>query len=127
LSDLIEDWSGWLYRQPTKMEEVMELILAQMDSFQEKIEVNQEEMRTNGEKFEAPLGTLVSRMDIHEANQREMIAKMNAWIEGTEACVGKLETSRGKSNSGTEHQDVPKEGPQWKLLGHRRTGVGTGI
>jgi hypothetical protein len=89
-----------------------------MDSFQEKIGVNQGEMRTNSEKFEALLGTLVSRMDIHRANQRDMIAKMAAWIKRTEACVGKLETSRGNSDAVAEHQDVPEEGPQWKVLGH---------
>jgi hypothetical protein len=39
------------------------------------------EFRANGEKFEALLGTLVSRMDIHQAridaNQEKMLAKMD--------------------------------------------------
>jgi hypothetical protein len=49
-------------------------MLAKMDSFQEKIEANQEKMdafqevmRTNSEKFEVLRGTLISRMDIHQA------------------------------------------------------------
>jgi hypothetical protein len=31
-----------------------------------------------------------------EANQREIIAKMDAWFEGMEACVGKLEEKSRK-------------------------------
>jgi hypothetical protein len=38
-----------------------------------------------------------------------MIAKMDAWIERTEACVGKLEANPEKSDTVVEHQEVPKE------------------
>jgi peptidoglycan hydrolase CwlO-like protein len=50
-----------------KMEQMMELMLAKMDSFQEKMDAFQEEMRTSSEKFEVLRGTVVSRMDIHQA------------------------------------------------------------
>jgi hypothetical protein len=43
------------------------------------------EIRANSDKFEALLGTLVSRMDIHqamtEASRWEMLAKMDAKID----------------------------------------------
>jgi hypothetical protein len=39
----------------------------------------------------------------------KMIAKMDAWIEGVEACVGKFEANREKSDAVVEHQEVPKE------------------
>jgi hypothetical protein len=65
-----------------------------MDAFQE-------EMRPNNEKFEVLRGTLVSRMDIHQARTediQEVIAKMdahqermegnmNARREGNKACL----------------------------------------
>jgi hypothetical protein len=47
-----------------------------------------------------------------EANEREIISQMDAWIEGTETCVGKLEASREKSDGVAEHQEVPKEAPR---------------
>jgi hypothetical protein len=40
----IEDCRGWLHCQPTKMEEMTELMLAKMNYFQEKIEANQERL-----------------------------------------------------------------------------------
>jgi hypothetical protein len=38
-----------------------------------------------------------------------MLAKMDARIEGMEACVGKLEANPEKSNAIAEHQEAPKE------------------
>jgi hypothetical protein len=44
-----------------------------------------------------------------DANHERMITKMNAWIEGTEACVGKLEANPEKRDAVAEHREVPKE------------------
>jgi hypothetical protein len=54
-------------------------------------------METNKEKMMAKL----------VAHHKRMTAKMDAWIEGMEACVGKLETPE-KSDAIMEHQEVPK-------------------
>jgi hypothetical protein len=54
---------------------MMELMLTKMDSFQEKIEANGEEMRTNGEMFEILRGTLVSWMDITKPGQSPLKKK----------------------------------------------------
>jgi hypothetical protein len=43
------------------------------------------------------------------ANEREMTAKMDAWIEVTEACVRKLEANTQKSDAVAQQQTVPKE------------------
>jgi hypothetical protein len=96
-----------------EMVQIMACLLAETNASQEEtraeIRTNQEEMKTNqermeaktdvnNEKFEVPRGTLISRMDIHkartEANQRELTAKMDACIEGMEACAGKFEVNR---------------------------------
>jgi hypothetical protein len=42
---------------------------------------------------------------------------MDAWIEGTEACVGKLEANPGKSEAVAEHWEVPKEKAAVKPVG----------
>jgi hypothetical protein len=34
---------------------------------------------------------------------------MDAWIEGTEVCVGKLEANRETSDAVAEHQEVSEE------------------
>jgi hypothetical protein len=39
----------------------------------------------------------------------KMIAKMDAWVEGAETCVGELEASQEKSDTVAKHQEVPKE------------------
>jgi hypothetical protein len=52
-----------------------------------------------------------------EANQREMIAKMIAWIEGTEACVGKLKANREKCDAVAKHQEVPNEESTVETIG----------
>jgi hypothetical protein len=41
--------------------------------------------------------------------QERMTAKMDAWLEGVEACVRKLEVNREKSEAVAKHQDVPNE------------------
>jgi hypothetical protein len=71
------------------------------------------ELNGNNEKFEAPWGTLLSQMDMHqdrtETNQWEMMAKMDSWIKRLEVCVGKLEANREKSDAIAEHQEVPRK------------------
>jgi hypothetical protein len=42
------------------------------------------------------------------ARHERMIAKIGAWIEGTEALMGKLETNPGNSAAVAEHREVPK-------------------
>jgi hypothetical protein len=70
-------------------------------------------IEANNEQFQVLLGTLVSRVDIHqarrEANQWEMTAKMAAWIERTEACVAKLVANRVKPDAVEVHPEVPDE------------------
>jgi hypothetical protein len=44
-----------------------------------------------------------------EANEGEMIGKMDAWIEGTEECVGKLEANREISDAVAKHQEIHEE------------------
>jgi hypothetical protein len=39
----------------------------------------------------------------------KMIAKMDGWIEGMEACLGKLKANQEKLDAVAEHQKVPKE------------------
>jgi hypothetical protein len=79
------------------------------------------EIRINNEKFEVLRGTLGARINIHQsrtkANQRETIAKMGAWIEGTKVCVGRLEANREKSDAVAEHQEVPNEEAEVETVG----------
>jgi hypothetical protein len=49
---------------------------------------------------------LLANMD---ATLKEMKANMDAWKEGTKACVGKLEANQEKSDAIVEHQKVPKK------------------
>jgi hypothetical protein len=49
---------------------------------------------------------MMAKLDAHH---ERMIAKMDAWIEGMEECVGKLEANPGKSDVAAEHQETPKE------------------
>jgi hypothetical protein len=46
-----------------------------------------------------------------------MIAKMDVWIEGTEACVGNLETNRDKSVAVAVLPEVPKEDAEVQTVG----------
>jgi hypothetical protein len=43
-----------------------------------------------------------------KANQQEMTAKMDTWIEGMEAYVGKLEANREMLDTIAEHHEVAK-------------------
>jgi hypothetical protein len=56
-----------------------------------------------------------------------MIAKMDTWIEGMEACAGKLEANQENLNAAEEHQEIPRKRMQGTLLEHWRTDRGTGI
>jgi hypothetical protein len=58
---------------------------------------------------------LEAKADSHHEEQmaimkasRKVEAKMNAWIELTEACVRKLEANREKLEAAAEHQEIPK-------------------
>jgi hypothetical protein len=101
---------------------MMELMLAKLDSFQEEIRTNREEMlakmetnqqkmdakmgtslremkteiRANNEKFEVIQGTLISWMVIHQARtesiQEEMKAKMDIHQEKMEAAIHSIQS-----------------------------------
>jgi hypothetical protein len=49
---------------------------------------------------------MIAKLDAHH---ERMIAKMDAWIEGTEACVGKLDANPEKLDAVAEHREVTKE------------------
>jgi hypothetical protein len=57
--------------------------------------------------MKAQVGSLVSWI---EANQQEMIAKMDAW-------VGKLEANQDKSDAVAKHQEVPNEEASVETIG----------
>jgi hypothetical protein len=46
------------------MEQIMELILAKMDSFQQKIEANQEKMDAFKEEMREPIATSLSSFEV---------------------------------------------------------------
>jgi hypothetical protein len=73
-------------------------------------------METNQEKIMAKL------VAYHE----KKTAKLDAWTEGMEACVGKLETNPEKPGAIMEHQKVPKAEAAVESE-HWRTNVRTGI
>jgi hypothetical protein len=58
-------------------------------------------MKTNKAKTNAYLKEM-------KANQQEVTAKMDTWIEGMEACVGKLEANREMLDTIAELQEVAK-------------------
>jgi endo-1,4-beta-D-glucanase Y len=49
---------------------------------------------------------MMAKLDDHDERMR---AKMDAWIEGMEECVGKLEANPEKSVVVSGHQETPKE------------------
>jgi hypothetical protein len=63
------------------MEQMIELMLAKMDSFQEKIGVNQEKMKSS-EEMKSRMSAVFFGMDIHqakiEANHEELMVIMQA-------------------------------------------------
>jgi hypothetical protein len=69
------------------MEQMMDRMLAKMDSFQEEMRTNQGKMEASTEKVEVLRSTLNSWMDIHHARteftQEEMKAKMDIHQEKT--------------------------------------------
>jgi hypothetical protein len=64
-------------------------------------------METNQAKMMAKL----------DAHHESMIAKMDAQIEGTEACVVKLEANPEESDAVAEHQEAPKEEARVQTFG----------
>jgi hypothetical protein len=92
------------------MEQILSRLLTEMNAMREKMGSNKggmkAEVETNQEKtddHQEEVASLASRI---EANQRD---KSDAWIEGTEASVGKLEAKGKKSDAVTEHQEVRHE------------------
>jgi hypothetical protein len=81
------------------LEQIMEHPLAKVREFHEEMKA---EMRT----IQADTDVTLKEM---KANQLEMIANMDAWKEGMEVCVGKLEANRKKSDAVVEHHEVPNE------------------
>jgi hypothetical protein len=95
------------------------------------------EARTDAsnEKFEALRGTLVSRMDIHQARTEANPEKMKASLEEMKATVDvfeerldkmdttDLEANQEKLNAVVKHQEVPKR-PPWELSEHWRVNMG---
>jgi non-ribosomal peptide synthetase component E (peptide arylation enzyme) len=74
-------------------------------------------------------------MDAHQAkmdaDNEEMMVKLNAEHERIMSCLGKTEATNFKANpeemqSEAEHREVPKM-PQWKLAERRISGGGTGV
>jgi hypothetical protein len=52
---------------------------------------------------------LKSYKEGEKTNQQEMIIKMNTWIKGMEAYVGKLEANQGKLDAMTMDEGIPYE------------------
>jgi hypothetical protein len=109
------------------LKQILDHLLAEMNVMQEKTEASlkeiKTEIRTNNEKFEVLQDALVARINIHQSRtqtKRETRAKMDAWTEKTEVCVGKLEANREKSDTVAEHQEVPNEEAEVKTVGDRR-------
>jgi hypothetical protein len=79
-----------------------------------EIRINQERMEA---KFGAEVKTIQEKMDSHheklvalkKAGKEQITAKMDAWMEGMEACVRKLEANPEKSYALAQHCKVPKE------------------
>jgi hypothetical protein len=81
------------------MEQILAHLLVEMNAMEERLDIKigaeiktiREERKTNQERMEgkidgqeemkAQVGSLASRVDV---NQEEAIAKVDAWIEGTE-------------------------------------------
>jgi hypothetical protein len=107
------------------MQLILDRLLAEMNIMQEKTEAGlkkiKAEIRANNVKFDVLRGPLVAQINIHEAralvNQREMVAKMDAWIERTEVYVGKLKPNREKSDAVEEHQEAPNEETEVERVG----------
>jgi hypothetical protein len=64
-------------------------------------------------------------MAIMKAGQEQIEAMMKACLVKTKATD--LEAYPEETKSKLENQEVPKEGPRWKLSEHWRTDMGTGI
>jgi hypothetical protein len=80
--------TGSSYRYTVEMEQMTARLLA--------------EIRTNQAKTDAKLTEM-------KVNEREMITEMDARLEGAEACIGKFEANREKSEAVEEHQEVRNE------------------
>jgi hypothetical protein len=71
-------------------------------------------IRTTQEKMDAKMDTnqaemltrMIAKIDAHHES---VIAKMDAWMKGTEAYVGKLEANPVKSEALVDHWEVAKK------------------
>jgi hypothetical protein len=82
------------------MERIMACLLAEIGNTQEKMDA----------KMNANQAEMLAKMRaITDAHHERMIPKVDAWIKGKEACVGKLEANPEKSDAVVEHREVPKE------------------
>jgi hypothetical protein len=106
------------------MEQMMERMLAKMDSFQEiKITQSKMEAKTDGklERMEANQGNMDTKTD---ANLKEITAEMRAWRKVTTACQEGMEASLESKEPASvetefesEHKDVPKEEAAVEIFG----------
>jgi hypothetical protein len=107
------------------VEQMMEILLAKVREYHLQMIVK---LKANNEKLEVPRGNLLSQMDTHQAstevNQREMMAKMDAWIKGLETCMGKSEANRENSDAVAEHQKAPNEEDAVETTGTREDQCG---
>jgi hypothetical protein len=89
------------------MEQMMACLLAEIRTNQERMEAKlgaeiktiQEKMGNIQGEMKSQMGSLASQI---EANQKEMIVKVVAWIDGMDA-------SQEKSDTIVEHQEVPNK------------------
>jgi chromosome segregation ATPase len=73
LSHWIEDCSGLFYSQLTKMEQIIERLLAKMDSLREKIEINKEKMDAWKGEIRADLKTQIDCLTSHTDVNKEKV------------------------------------------------------
>jgi hypothetical protein len=65
----------------------------------------------------AKIEVIQANMDDNQEMMAKMNAKMDAWIEEMEACVGKLEANPVKSDAIVKHREFPKEKAAVKPVG----------
>jgi hypothetical protein len=82
------------------MERIMERLLAETRNTQEKKDA----------KMNAKQAEMLARLTaIIDDRHERVIAKLDDWLRGMEACVGKLEANPEKSDAVVEHREVPKK------------------
>jgi hypothetical protein len=86
------------------MEQMMELMLAKMDSFQEKMEAK---MDNGQEKMKTQVGSLASQISV---NQEEMKAMLDASLK-------RMEANSGEQKSAAVREEIPKDEDTVKTSG----------